>query len=364
MSAPDNPSPEDLRGRLERFLLRNHGARAVDVRALRLLTGGASRQTWAFDATLDFPDGSTRELALVLRSDLRSGTSFMSRDVEYRVLETVHRGGVATPRVHAMGDDSLDAPFFLMERVEGETIARRILRDERFAPARATMVRELGAILARIHQVPVAEPALAMLPGAASETPSAAADECERYEQLYRTITPDPHPAFEVAFRWLRDHLPPAGADGQLPPAGADGRPGSGGQRTLVHGDFRLGNLIVGPEGIRAVLDWELAHIGDPLEDLGWLCVRSWRFGNDQLPAAGVGTREELWAAYEAAGGIAVDPERALFWEVFGNLRWGIITIVQAKPYLDGHSRSVELASIGRRVAETEWELLALLESV
>jgi aminoglycoside phosphotransferase (APT) family kinase protein len=111
------------------------------------------------------------------------------------------------------------------------------------------------------------------------------------------------------------------------------------------------------------VLDWELAHVGDPIEDLGWLCIRSWRFGNDQLPAAGVGTREELWAAYEAAGGIAVDPARARFWEVFGNLRWGIITIVQAKPYLDGHSRSVELASIGRRVAETEWEILALLEA-
>jgi hypothetical protein len=90
--------------------------------------------------------------------------------------------------------------------------------------------------------------------------------------------------------------------------------------------------------------------------------VRSWRFGNDHLPAAGVGTREQLWEAYEAAAGMRVDPERARFWEVFGNLRWGIISIVQAKTYLDGLSRSVELASIGRRVAETEWEILALLE--
>lgn len=350
MNAPDT---DDLRGRLRTFLLRVHGARAVEIHSLRLLTGGASRQTWAFDATLGFPDGSSREIALVLRSDLRSGASFMPRDVEYRILEAVQREGVPAPRVHAMGDDSLEAPFFLMERVEGETIARRILRDELYAPARAAMVKQLGAILARIHRVSVVEHGLVMLPGATSVAPSAAADECERYEQLYRAITPDPHPTFELAFRWLRSNLP-------SPDAERSGRAEA--RRGLVHGDFRLGNLIVGPEGVRAVLDWELAHVGDPIEDLAWLCVRSWRFGNDHLPAAGVGTREQLWEAYEAAGGTLVDPERARFWEVFGNLRWGIISIVQAKTYLDGHSRSVELASIGRRVAETEWEILALLE--
>ena len=352
MDAPDSDCAEtpdelpDLRGRLARFLQRTHAARNVEIRALRRLTGGASRQTWAFDATIDCADGSRREMTLVLRSDRRTGTSFMPRDVEYRVLEAVHREGVPVPRVHAMGDDSLDAPFFLMEHVAGETIPRRILRDEAYAPARATMVAQLGAILARIHRVPIADHWLAMLP-AAPVGASAAADECERYEQLYRAIAPDPHPAFELAFRWLRGNLPPETPDAR---------------RALVHGDFRLGNLLVGPEGVRAVLDWELAHIGDPLEDLAWLFVRSWRFGNDQLAAAGVGSRQALWEAYEAAGGTRVDPERARFWEVFGNLRWGIISIVQTKTYLDGHSRSVELASIGRRVAETEWEILDLME--
>ena len=115
-------------------------------------------------------------------------------------------------------------------------------------------------------------------------------------------------------------------------------------------------------EGARAILDWELAHIGHPMEDLGWVCVRSWRFGNDDLPVGGVGTREEFWRAYEAAGGAPVDPDRVRFWEAFGNLRWGIICISQARAYLDKLSRSVELASIGRRTAETEWELLNLME--
>jgi aminoglycoside phosphotransferase (APT) family kinase protein len=128
-----------------------------------------------------------------------------------------------------------------------------------------------------------------------------------------------------------------------------------------VHGDFRLGNLIIGPEGVRSVLDWELGHVGDPMEDLAWLCVRSWRFGNDQLPVAGVGQREDLFAAYEAAGGRDVDPAVVHWWELFGNLRWGVICIMQARAYLDGLSQSVELATIGRRTAETEWELLNLM---
>src|SRR5206468_12653559 len=129
----------------------------------------------------------------------------------------------------------------------------------------------------------------------AGESP--AQNELERYEQIFRLISPDPHPAFELAFRWLRQHLP-----------------GSA-ERVVVHGDFRIGNVIFGPEGVRAILDWELAHIGDPMEDLSWLCVRAWRFGNDDKPAGGIGTREELFAAYAGAGGGTVDPQCVRFWE-------------------------------------------------
>jgi aminoglycoside phosphotransferase (APT) family kinase protein len=128
----------------------------------------------------------------------------------------------------------------------------------------------------------------------------------------------------------------------------------------LVHGDFRIGNMLFGEDGLRAVLDWELAHVGDPMEDLGFICVRSCRFGGSK-PVGGIGEREEFFAAYEAAGGGAVDPERVRWWEVFGNLRWGVICLSQARTYLDGVSNSVELASIGRRTAETEWELLSLV---
>src|SRR5207253_2145890 len=152
------------------------------------------------------------------------------------------------------------------------------------------------------------------------------AAELARHEQLSRAVTLDPHPALELALRWLAAAPPAPRAE------------------TLVHGDFRIGNVIFGPEGLRAVLDWELAHVGDPMEDLGWLCVRSWRFGNDDKPVGGIGSREQLFRAYENAGGGPVDPTGVRFWEVLGNLKWGIMTIMQAKTYLDGLVRSVELA--------------------
>jgi aminoglycoside phosphotransferase (APT) family kinase protein len=362
--SPDLGDPHALGERLAAFLRRAHGARAVRVEGLRRLTGGASRQTWSFDAVIERGAGAPEVVPLILRRDLAPGASHMAQAVECRLLAAVHAAGVPIPRVHREGDDSLGVPFFLMERVEGETIARRILRDETFATARTTLIGDLAAALARIHRVPLAEHGLdALLPAPAGGTTPAAA-ECDRYEQLYRGLTLDPHPAFELAFRWLRAHLPPAESVSTPPPGIVPAATGSRiSPPALVHGDFRLGNVIVGAEGLRAVLDWELAHVGDPTEDLAWLCLRSWRFGNDDRPAAGLAAREALWAAYEAAGGAPVDPARARFWEVFGNLRWGVICIVQSRRHLDGQSHSVELAAIGRRVAETEWELLQLMDA-
>jgi aminoglycoside phosphotransferase (APT) family kinase protein len=249
------------------------------------------------------------------------------------------------PRVYWLGDETttLGARFFLMERVEGETIARRLLRDAEYGEARQRMTAQLGEILARIHRIDREAHGLDFLVAPPPGT-SAAVAEVERYEQIYRSIAPEPHPAFELAFRWLARHLPP------------DGR------RSIVHGDYRIGNVIFGPEGTRSILDWEMAHAGDPMEDLGWLCVRAWRFGNDDVPVGGIGSREALFEAYEGAGGGRVDPAHVRFWEVFGNLKWAVICIMQAKTHLDGLVRSVELASIGRRTAETEIELLDLIE--
>ena len=170
---------------------------------------------------------------------------------------------------------------FIMQRVEGETIARKILRDAQFAEARPILARQLGKVAAGIHSLPVSN-----LPKLRQMTST---EELADLDREYRSFD-WPRPVFELALRWLRER-----------------DPGPSREVTLVHGDFRHGNLIIGPDGVRAVLDWELAHTGDPMEDLGWICVNSWRFGEIDKPVGGFGSREELFAGYEAAGR-RVDP--------------------------------------------------------
>ena len=297
------------------------------VSDLRRLPGGASRETWSF--AVQRSSGATERF--VLRRD-PPGAPPSGLALEALLLAAAARSGVSVPHVVASGDatQGLGSAFVITAFVEGETIPRRILRDEQWAPARAVLTEQCGAALAAVHRIP-----LDAVPGLPGGDPLAQLrDLLDRLDQ--------PHPAFELTFRWLGGTRPPSSS-----PA-------------VVHGDFRNGNLIVGPEGIRAVLDWELAHVGDPVEDLGWLCVKAWRFG---APAevGGFGSVERLLDAYRRAGGGDVAPSTLRWWQVLGTLRWGIICIVQAMTHMVGAVRSVELAAIGRRVCEVEWDLLELL---
>lgn len=319
-----NPPEADVASPLEDAF--GDGTRVEHVSRL---TGGASRETWAFDAV--HPDG--RRQHLIYRRD-RAGGLGASSDTERRLLEAAAAGGVAVPRVEFSTADG-----YVMQRVEGETIPRKILRDPRFASARPVMARQAGELAARIHALPLA--GLPDLPGFDGFDHPAQA-QVHQYRALLDAFG-EPHPVFELSLRWLAEHVPP------------------GGGAALVHGDFRNGNFVVGTDGIRAVLDWELAHLGDPMEDLGWLCVRSWRFREVAKPVGGFGERADLFAGYEAVSGKAVDPEIVRYWEVFGTLKWGEMCMVQAFTHLNGLHRSVELAAIGRRVCETEWHLLDMI---
>ncbi len=329
---------------LQRFISRNFGGAEVRVENAVRLTGGASRETWSFDADIG-AGAAAQRLEGILRMDTEGGSGVSpmpGRELEFESFRAAWEAGVVVPEPLWDGDKTFGSRFFVMRRVAGETLGGRLIRGDQSARARSELPTQLAQSLARIHQLtPAAAPALAGLPSPAAGA-SPARTEVENFERSYRQASPDPHPTFELAFRWLYAHLPPAM------------------DRVLVHGDFRLGNFIFGEEGLRGILDWELAHWGDPMEDLGLFAVRSWRFGGRQA-VAGIGARGDFYRAYEAAGGWPVDEERVRFWELFGNLRWGIITITQAAAYLSGRSRSVELASIGRRTAETEWELLNLL---
>jgi aminoglycoside phosphotransferase (APT) family kinase protein len=288
------------------------------------LSGGASRETWSFTA-----DGR----ALILRRD-PPGAASGGLAREAGLLRGAAAAGVPVPDVVNSGDgsDGVGAPYIIMNHVDGETIARRILRDDEFAQARPLMARQCGEILAAIHRIPV-DAALALPDD----------DPLDKYAAVY-TGFGQPHPTFDLALKWLRDRRPETT------------------RRTVVHGDFRNGNLIVGPEGVRSVLDWELAHIGDPIEDLGWLCANAWRFGGD-LPVGGFGTYDDLVAGYEAASGVVIDRATLNWWEAAANLSWGVICIAQAATHRSGAVRSVELAAIGRRVCETEWDLLGNFEA-
>jgi aminoglycoside phosphotransferase (APT) family kinase protein len=300
----------------------------VAIQGLTRMSGGASRETWSFDAVTR---GGSRE-ELVLRRDPpgRPGEpGAMSR--EARVIGRARAAGLAVPEVLLSTDDAglWGTAGLVMRRVEGETIARRILRDAAYRAARKVLVRQIGEFAAGLHALD--------LPGDLP-APDPLADLRAQLAALGQAS-----PVFDLALRTLEA--------GPLPAR----------KPVVVHGDLRLGNLIVGPESLRAVIDWELVHAGDPAEDLGWFCVKAWRFGVG-APAAGLGSRDELLAAYRAAGGTAITPAELRWWEIFGTLRWGVMCMSQASAHLSGAHRSVELAAVGRRVCEQEWDLLLLLE--
>jgi len=332
-----------MAARLATFIREQTASTSVTIDNLKRMPGGASREMWSFDAGIS--DGRTEtHRALVLRRDPGAHRIDTSRAHEFAVLRAAYEDGVPVPEVLWLSDDPavLGAAFFIMERIEGETLARRLLRDDTYANARQAMPAQLASILAQIHRI---DPVRHKLDFLALLGENAAMTEVLRFQQTFGLLAMEPHPGFELAFRYLLARVP------QTP------------RTTLVHGDYRIGNVIFGPEGVRSILDWELAHLGDPMEDLGWICVRAWRFGADAKPMGGLGSREQFFDEYEKASGLPVDPEAVRFWEVFGNLRWGIITIGQARTHLDGFVRSVELASLGRRTVETELELLNLIEA-
>jgi aminoglycoside phosphotransferase (APT) family kinase protein len=298
------------------------------------LSGGASQETWSFDIT--HPNGL---IGAILRRAPQGYGAAPSRaaglGAEAALMQRAFEAGVPSPQVlHVLRPDDELGIGFIMRRVEGETIPRKILRDAPFAEVRPKLARQLGGVLAGIHGL-----TLAQLPELRRMT---AGKEIADLEQEYRSYD-WPRPVFELALRWLRAR-----------------DPGPPQEVTLVHGDFRHGNLIIGPEGVRAVLDWELAHLGDPMEDLGWICVNSWRFGEIDHPVGGFGSREELFAGY-VANGRSVDPARVTFWEVMGTLRWGVMCCGMMQRFRTGPDHSMERAMIGRRASETEIDLLRLL---
>src|SRR6516165_10288066 len=282
---------DEFLNRLQAAVVRHIGEPGT-ILNLQRLTGGANRTTISFDTDIG---GQRLELFIQLGAEVTDPVAGVTPEVgtadQARLMIAAQRCGAPAPKVLAIIEpaDQLGQGY-IAERVAGETLGPRIVRDERFAAARKIMARQCGEILAAIHRIESKEVPFLMSQDAAVHVAAH-----RRIVDYYGLRLP----ALELALRWAEQNLPQQQ------------------RHTVVHGDFRTGNLITGAEGIRCVLDWELAQTGDPMQDLGWLCIRTWRFGG-KMPVGGFGSREDLYTAYERAGGYAVDPSHAKFWEAFG----------------------------------------------
>lgn len=333
-----------LARRIERWVAGKTGGEVV-VRDLQPLPGGACQDNYRVDLSLTAPEmGGDRRM--VLRSDARrSLPASLGRAEEFEVIRAAVAAGVKTPAVHWLTEGLVrdGAHAYFMDWVEGEAIGRRVVRNVELAQARQRLPQQLAEVLSKIHSVtPESAPNLRF---SSRPRPDAAPTQ-GAIESIRRQIDglAEPRPALELSTQWLAENAP---ADAE---------------RTLVHADFRTGNFMVSREGLVAVLDWEFAHWGDPFEDLGWLCVRDWRFGQLNKPVGGFASRSIFYSAYERASGRPVDPKRVHYWEVAGNVRWALGSIYQGERYLSGEESDIELLGIARRAVEMEFEALRLID--
>jgi aminoglycoside phosphotransferase (APT) family kinase protein len=321
---------------LAAFLSQKWG-KVVSIENMELASAGARRRNVLFDAV------SGRErTGLVATIVPFAAMQLVPIEVEASNLQLAEAAGMPVPHVHAACDDNsfVGGPFFVTSRIAGETIPRQVLRLVEKTPGLgATLARQCGAALAKLHAADASRAHPLVVRPNGNPLEAALAVSRRSIDELLQ-----PSPAFSLCFNWLKRNIPPAPR-----------------RISVVHGDFRNGNIIVGSDGLRASLDWEGCHVGDPMEDAGWVVQRMWRFRNDSLEVGGFGTRDDLRAGYQAAGG-EWDEARFQWWKAQGTLRWGLGLAGQAKQHLDGSVPSIVLAASGRRVAELEYDTLMLLK--
>ncbi len=314
----------------------------VQITDAKPLAGGASRDTWFLE--IQVGDETQK---IILRRDLPTQMfdDALTRRQEFQLMDAAYKHGVKVAKMLWACDDEsvLGSPFFIMDYVEGISIGRKVISLPEMASARAVLPQQMAEELAKIHSLDVSANQLDFL-----ARPQAGRTPAEEAMHQMLTILDDleiHNPTWEWALRWAQNHQP-------------DPNPLS-----FIHGDFRIGNLLVDETGLTAVIDWEFGHLGNPDEELGYLCMRDWRFGQNDKRAAGLTDRETFLTAYEKFSGRSVSRESVDWWELMGNIRWGIICMAQANRHLSGEEPSVELASLGRRSAEMQLESLRLIES-
>ena len=329
---------DELAGPLARvFEQRIDGYRALV--SVERLSGGASQETYRL--TLDTSDG---ELLLAMRRapgggiDGERGENYPGLAVEARLMQAAAAAGVPEPEiVHVLTPKDGLGEGFIMQWLEGEALGARIARAPTFADLRQHLAYDCGRMLAQIHAIDLDATGLRD-----DLTLTGPAEFVEQTWARYREF-PTPQPMIDYTARWLMENLP------------------NNPEPALVHNDFRNGNVMVNEQGVVAVLDWEIAHIGDPMRDLGWICTNSWRFGVAGLPVGGFGSREDLFRGYEDESGTSVDSQRVKFWEVFGSFWWAVGSLGMAEHYRNGPDQTVERPAIGRRSSECQVDCVNLI---
>jgi aminoglycoside phosphotransferase (APT) family kinase protein len=309
---------------LAAFLSARIGA-PVRVANLARKSGGGSRETWLFDAEW-LEDGKTHRRSLVLRRDPTASLLDSDREREFRLLECLQGSDIPVPRVEwfERSSDWLERPFFVMERAPGAPTPPTFPSVSDVAQ-REQAARDFVAILARIHRLDWAALGLEFLPGVEARPPAEV--QVETWRQVYAQERQAHEPLIEVAFQRLLRTLPATD------------------RVTLVHGDFRSGNYLLDDAGrITAMLDWEMAHLGDPMEDLGWACMKFWSGGGR---VCGLLERREFLRRYEDTSGIAVDATRVAFYELLGNIKMAIICMTGMRSFAEGRSSDAVLGLVG-----------------
>jgi len=318
------------------FICDAAGADSVTIEDGDLLTGGAIQENRALTVIVHGGAFDGRH-DLVLRAEA-AATISESRplDQQFALLNAAQAAGVTVPRpLWHCGDASVAGkPFYLMERISGSALGNRITR----AGAQPALAETLARELSRIHAIQPPQAELGFL-GTIRSTP--AVDAIATY-RAYLDEMPEPHPVLEWTLRWLETNAPVMG------------------ETVLCHRDFRTGNYMVDEGELTGVLDWEFAGWGDPPEDIPWFCARCWRLAGPRLGAGGIADRQTFYRAYEQASGRSVDPGLVHFWETMAHVRWAVIALQQAMRHRSGDEFSLELALIGRRIAEIEHECLNL----
>jgi aminoglycoside phosphotransferase (APT) family kinase protein len=339
------PELQEMADRLHAVLTDDKPVSNADLAhivGLHRLSGGANMETWAFDLV-----AAEKSEPLILRrlpgspaavtAETTNGSvGELSLADEAALIVVSGQHGVPVPEVRQVlcSEHALGAGY-IMSRERGEALPFRLLADDRYSSAREQLAYQCGQTLAHIHNIP-----LAVLP---ASLPDHSGELLFQRAQSLLDAHGNMSPVLQLGLNWLRENQ-------RVAP-----------RRTLVHGDFRNGNLLVDENGLVAVLDWELAHIGDPLQDLGYISANVWRFGSPK-PVGGFGDYAELLAGYASVTGETPSMDDIHYWQVHAALSWGMVCLLMSQMYRSGQDASLERAAVGRRLSESEIDLLLLME--